>query len=396
MQNLKFLKSFHIISSLPIQVFDKKFKSIYIYKSDKAQLLDYNFSYNFSSSKFNKNLNQIKIINGFFNELYIFYPYEDMYILIGPFRNNSIDKHLLSKKFSYINARLEERRAIYKYLINLKLFSLGDIHDIIIHLNYCITGNFTDPLSKEVYDYLDKFYLKLEKSKLNVLTSNLLDKNIYLFYYEKEILQCVKNGDESKLKELIFKLSNSPTPYLTGDEFRSCKNYSITFFEKLSNIAINLGIDIIDSYRSRDLFITEMELAKTLSEVLKIREAAIIYFTRLIGNNKKNYSPFITNIIQYISLNTYNSLKIKEIARHFYISETCLRNKFKKETNMTLQEFITKKKIGESKELLKSNLSITEIAVKLGFFDASHFSKTFKNLTGITPKQYQLINKPIL
>ena len=396
MQNLKFLKSFHIISSLPIQVFDKKFKSIYIYKSDKAQLLDYNFSYNFSSSKFNKNLNEIKIINGFFNELYIFYPYEDMYILIGPFRYNSIDKHLLSKKFSYINARLEERRAIYKYLINLKLFSLGDIHDIIIHLNYCITGNFTDPLSKEVYDYLDKFYLKLEKSKLNVLTSNLLDKNIYLFYYEKEILQCVKNGDESKLKELIFKLSNSPTPYLTGDEFRSCKNYSITFFEKLSNIAINLGIDIIDSYRSRDLFITEMELAKTLSEVLKIREAAIIYFTRLIGNNKKNYSPFITNIIQYISLNTYNSLKIKEIARHFYISETCLRNKFKKETNMTLQEFITKKKIGESKELLKSNLSITEIAVKLGFFDASHFSKTFKNLTGITPKQYQLINKPIL
>lgn len=396
MQNLKFLKSFHIISSLPIQVFDKKFKSIYIYKSDKAQLLDYNFSYNFSSSRFNKNLNEIKIINGFFNELYIFYPYEDMYILIGPFRYNSIDKHLLSKKFSYINARLEERRAIYKYLINLKLFSLGDIHDIIIHLNYCITGNFTDPLSKEVYDYLDKFYLKLEKSKLNVLTSNLLDKNIYLFYYEKEILQCVKNGDESKLKELIFKLSNSPTPYLTGDEFRSCKNYSITFFEKLSNIAINLGIDIIDSYRSRDLFITEMELAKTLSEVLKIREAAIIYFTRLIGNNKKNYSPFITNIIQYISLNTYNSLKIKEIARHFYISETCLRNKFKKETNMTLQEFITKKKIGESKELLKSNLSITEIAVKLGFFDASHFSKTFKNLTGITPKQYQLINKPIL
>lgn len=396
MQNLKFLKSFHIISSLPIQVFDKKFKSIYIYKSDKAQLLDYNFSYNFSSSKFNKNLNEIKIINGFFNELYIFYPYEDIYILIGPFRYNSIDKHLLSKKFSYINARLEERRAIYKYLINLKLFSLGDIHDIIIHLNYCITGNFTDPLSKEVYDYLDKFYLKLEKSKLNVLTSNLLDKNIYLFYYEKEILQCVKNGDESKLKELIFKLSNSPTPYLTGDEFRSCKNYSITFFEKLSNIAINLGIDIIDSYRSRDLFITEMELAKTLSEVLKIREAAIIYFTRLIGNNKKNYSPFITNIIQYISLNTYNSLKIKEIARHFYISETCLRNKFKKETNMTLQEFITKKKIGESKELLKSNLSITEIAVKLGFFDASHFSKTFKNLTGITPKQYQLINKPIL
>lgn len=396
MQNLKFLKSFHIISSLPIQVFDKNFKSIYVYKSDKAQLLDYNFSYNFNSSKFQKNLNEIKIINGFFNELYIFYPYKDIYILIGPFRYNNIDKNLLSKKFSHINAGLEERTEIYKYLVNLKLFSLGDIHDIIIHLNYCITGNFTDPLSKEVEDYLDKFYLKLEKSKLHVLTSNLFDKNIHLFYYEKEILQCVKNGDESKLKELILQLSNSPTPYLTGDEFRSCKNYSITFFEKLSNIAINLGVDIIESYRSRDLFITDMELAKTLSEVLKIREAAIIYFTRLIGNNKKNYSPFITNVIQYISLNTYSSLKTKEIAKHFYISETCLRNKFKKETNMTLQEFITKKKIAESKELLKSNISINEIALKLGFFDASHFSKTFKNSTGITPKQYQLINKSIL
>ena len=80
MENLKFLKSFHILSNLPVQVFDKNFKSLYILKSDKTQLLDYNFNYNFNSTKFQKKLNEIKIINGFFNELYIFYPYKDIYI----------------------------------------------------------------------------------------------------------------------------------------------------------------------------------------------------------------------------------------------------------------------------------------------------------------------------
>ena len=396
MENLKFLKSFHILSNLPVQVFDKNFKSLYILKSDKTQLLDYNFNYNFNSTKFQKKLNEIKIINGFFNELYILYPYEDIYILIGPFKCIKINKALLSKKLSHMNIRLEERRLIYKYLINLKVFSLGDIHDILMHLNYCLTGNFANPLSKDIHNYLNRFYLKLEQSKISLLTSKVLDSDFYLFHYEQKILQYVKNGDESKLKEIIIKLNNSPTPYPIGDEFRSYKNYSITFFEKLTSTAINLGIDIVEAYRSRDLFITELELAKTITEILKIRASAIIYFTRLIGNNGKNYSPLITNIIQYISLNTYNTLKIKEIAKHFYISETCLRNKFKNETNMTLQEFITKKKIEESKSLLNSNLTITEIAIKLGFFDVSHFSKTFKNITGITPKQFQLLNKPII
>ncbi|EHU8832440.1 AraC family transcriptional regulator, partial [Enterococcus faecalis] len=46
--------------------------------------------------------------------------------------------------------------------------------------------------------------------------------------------------------------------------------------------------------------------------------------------------------------------------------------------------------ISESKIMLKSNITISDVALSLGFSDASHFSKVFKKITGISPKKYQI------
>lgn len=397
MKKLKVLKSFHVLSNLPVQVFDKNFKLISIYKSDRANILNYNLNYNFKLFDFYKDLNKIKIVTGSFNELYIFYPYESFFILVGPFRCNIVNKSLLQDKLNYFKISLEEQEIIYTYLNNLKLFSLGDVRDIVIHLNYCLTGNLIDPLSKELHKYLYELELKLDESHIDSITSTIYNTDIYLFYYEQKVLEYVKSACTEKLKEMVFNLSNSVIPHSTGDEFRSAKNYSIIIFEKLSNIAIQLGCDIIKTYKIRDILIKELEEAKNFSEVLKIRDSSIVYFTRKIGEVKNlKYSRLVKDIIQFISLNIYNQLKVKDISEHFYLSETSLRNKFKKETNMTLQEFIINKKINESKIMLKSGLSITEIASKLGFSDSAHFSKSFKSLTNITPKQYQIKNANVL
>jgi AraC family transcriptional regulator len=49
-----------------------------------------------------------------------------------------------------------------------------------------------------------------------------------------------------------------------------------------------------------------------------------------------------------------------------------------------------KLKIERSLEMLKTpGIRLTDVAYDCGFFDQSHFTRTFKQLTGLLPAQYQ-------
>ena len=60
---------------------------------------------------------------------------------------------------------------------------------------------------------------------------------------------------------------------------------------------------------------------------------------------------------------------------------------FKRETGKTYSAYVTELRIEKAKEMLVSgDLSINEIAVTLGFNDYFYFLKTFKRVSGYTPK----------
>ena len=59
-------------------------------------------------------------------------------------------------------------------------------------------------------------------------------------------------------------------------------------------------------------------------------------------------------------------------------------------THLPLKQFILKSKIDEANYLLTdTNLSIGEIAVKLGYTDAHNFARTYKKSTGLSPSAYR-------
>ncbi|MDE7094409.1 MAG: AraC family transcriptional regulator, partial [Oscillospiraceae bacterium] len=60
------------------------------------------------------------------------------------------------------------------------------------------------------------------------------------------------------------------------------------------------------------------------------------------------------------------------------------------ETGLSLTDFILKEKTEEAKRLLcYSGKSLLNIGNYLGFSSQSHFCRVFKEITGITPKEYQ-------
>ena len=97
----------------------------------------------------------------------------------------------------------------------------------------------------------------------------------------------------------------------------------------------------------------------------------------------------ILSVLQYINLNIYDSFKISDLAQRFFISESALRRNSKNELGINITEYINKRKIALAKIFLGADIPISDIAHRLGFFDASHFHRVFKKFVGATPKQYQ-------
>ena len=84
------------------------------------------------------------------------------------------------------------------------------------------------------------------------------------------------------------------------------------------------------------------------------------------------------------------SISIGLIAQHLGISEGHLSHLFKKETDYTLLNYLTRYRIHKAMELLKDcRVKVYEVAEQVGYRDIAYFSATFKKLVGVSPSEYQ-------
>ena len=72
------------------------------------------------------------------------------------------------------------------------------------------------------------------------------------------------------------------------------------------------------------------------------------------------------------------------------LNESYLSRLFKKETGLTVTDYILRKKIETAENMLKfSEYSPSQIAFMLGFPSQSYFTAAFKKISGTTPKKYR-------
>lgn len=98
---------------------------------------------------------------------------------------------------------------------------------------------------------------------------------------------------------------------------------------------------------------------------------------------------YITQVLLYIFENCEKDLSVEEIAKRFFVSRGKLTSDFKNYTGMGVKQYILLARIHRAKVLLRQGgLSISQIALKCGFCDNSHFINTFRRLEGMTPGEF--------
>ncbi|MFL1995638.1 AraC family transcriptional regulator [Lysinibacillus irui] len=213
-------------------------------------------------------------------------------------------------------------------------------------------------------------------------------------YYEKILLDYVKNGRMENLNEVLNYsiMEQAELGVLSKrNNLRSVQYLMITGVALICRAAIEGGLNEETAFTLNDFYIQKLEDQNSLIDILSLMEEAIYDFTRRVSKtNKQKYSAPITTCIHTIENQLYGEITLDQLSAICHLSPNYLSSLFKKEVGISLSEYIQQQKIEEAKKLLTfTNYPILDIGSLLNFTDQSYFIKVFKKFTDITPKQYR-------
>lgn len=111
--------------------------------------------------------------------------------------------------------------------------------------------------------------------------------------------------------------------------------------------------------------------------------------TKLVQSSKMS-DYYIKEAINYIEQNFQNNITIEDIAAVCGINRSYFGKIFRNSIGRSPQEFLMNYRMVKATELLKlTSLSIAEIGSAVGYENQLHFSRAFKTIYGISPREWR-------
>ncbi len=153
----------------------------------------------------------------------------------------------------------------------------------------------------------------------------------------------------------------------------------------MSSIALNSKHSGYEAARTLDLL---MRNKKIKDKTIYIRPTHVV--ARRSTDIVAVQDEHVSKAIQYIKKNSNMLIQVNDVCSELSISRRQLERKFRKTLKRTINQEIRMHRAEQvSKLLLKTNLTISEIAENLGFSGLHHVSRLFKSIKGITPGEYR-------
>jgi len=121
----------------------------------------------------------------------------------------------------------------------------------------------------------------------------------------------------------------------------------------------------------------------------------LIYRKRhsISSNIDTGYYSLVYNIINFLHQNYADDINLDLLARKFYINKYYMCSWFKVVTGMSPNQYLTNCRLIKAKELLLNGYCVDEVCGLTGYNNLSHFSRSFKQHFGVSPKRYQMNNR---
>jgi len=218
-----------------------------------------------------------------------------------------------------------------------------------------------------------------------------LEKHKYYFpvTIEKYLMNQVKTGNisavEKTVKQLVEELKSKIG--LSSDNVRQIFNQLVG--DTVIKYLTDSNVDMSHIFGSNFNIYNELSKKETLEDIeqwlINIYKKMFDYLGKYKSDDDK-----ISKIMGYIQMNYKKDIGIQDIADYVGLSYSHVRKVFKDKIGKNIGDVINSLRMNEAKDLLvRTEISIKDLALLLGYNSDQTFSRVFKKFEGITPGEYR-------
>lgn len=242
------------------------------------------------------------------------------------------------------------------------------------------------------------FPLPKNAASVYVSTHFELGRSDLLHYHDEPHLTFILNGgvidkrkpfeNERFGGELMF--FRAGEPHQTISKMFPTKYVSLQFQSDFFKQNPHLELAIENNFDSK---ISLLKIYRELTINDEFSETSLeILLQNLIQSpaDGKIFPAWLKKIVELLNDRWNDEISLEDLAFAAEVHPKTISKYFPRFFGCTLGEYRRRIKIEKSFALIKSaKFSLTDIAYQCNFYDQSHFTKTFKDLTGFLPKQFQ-------
>jgi len=259
------------------------------------------------------------------------------------------------------------------------------LNHIVLYLDYLIKEcklNISVHFSEEILSYFPK-------ETLDVLLKYNSHTNPYCMAVKRKCFaECIKSQ-----KELLKKCSDE------SSFLRECHAGVYEYIYPIFKEKTAVGFIAVSGYRHKNIE-KEDKLYDVFIESLSkddipiaLLDAVIpplaVMFYKLLSDFKELPKDEYKMILQFLS-EYHTNITLDDLCRHFARSKSHISHMFKSTSGMTFRAYVNHLKLEDGKKLLEeTELSVTDIALDVGFSDVSYFIHLFKGKFGMSPFKYR-------
>ena len=208
---------------------------------------------------------------------------------------------------------------------------------------------------------------------------------------ENVFLHFIEAGDKENALKAFLEFAGDFSYRVPGNPLRAKKNLSFSSNTMSRLAAARGGVEPQYLHAISEKFAFKIEAAVAMSELDSLEFNMIEEYCEAVQNfTVKGYSEVVRKALMHINLYFKEPITVQSIADKIGFHRNYLAKKFKKEMHISVIDYIHKKRIDEATFLLdQERLSITDIAIQVGFSSYNYFCKVFKDVNGITATEYK-------
>lgn len=318
-----------------------------------------------------------------------------VFVCVGPYTVKPIPKQDIMKLADRFQVAPGNLKQLEQFFQDLPLFANENhLLPIVYTLGTYLWGNadsFSIQNSLDLFRDTPDTFMPLPD--ISTPEEALLSMQILENRYELEhqLAHAVANGQMHKAELCFESLSSRQYVSRGNTPLRTLKNYAFALNTVLRIAAENGAVHPIhiDDLSSR--YAQKIEAVATEAACISLTREMVRKYCILVKNHSlKGYSLLVRKVITRIDSDLTADLSLKSQADLLNVNSSYLSTLFKKETGVTLTEYVNRKRIDHALLLLNStNMQIHLIAQYCGIPDVNYFTKTFKKMIGKTPREYR-------